>query len=355
MSRRVFVPDFSTEGVAAGLSLLLRGGRLDDADMEQRIVRLEERFQVYTATCPQPLWAPGLRITAGMQAMVEIYLPLAEIRRAFERLFTMAMVPPPVHSASLLHTRDNWLAVLHHLAPLVSYPSPARLLRQLTTDEAYRNRLLFALFLPRHYGCDFDRYPGQTTFLADWLVTQRGRLGGMIRCLDAACGCGEGTYGLAGLLTACGYPGRRATVTGTSLEPLELFAAAHGWFPHDRERQLLFRQRVAPLLSAAGQPQIGFHLEDLTSGQGDGEEFDVILCNGLLGGPMLHEVEPLERAIDGLARRLAPGGILLAGDHFHAGWKRRVPPQRLEEMLGRCGLRILDVAEGIGGEMPGEG
>jgi chemotaxis methyl-accepting protein methylase len=352
MSRRAVVPDFSPEGVTAGLSLLLREGRLDDADLERRIGRLDERFRVYATTCPHPHWAPGLHVTPGMRTLTELYLPHAEIRRAFERLLSLAMTAPPVLSASLLHSCDNWLDVLRHLGALVSHPNPALLLRRLMKDGDLRNRVIFALFLPRHYGCDFDRYPGQTAFLAHWLVENRGRLGGGTRCLDAACGCGEGTYGLAALLPACGYPASETSVAGTSLEPVELFAAAHGWFPHDRERQRLFRQRVEPLL-AGERPQISFQLEDLASVRDEGKEFDVILCNGLLGGPMLHEVERLQRTITGLARRLAPGGLLLASDRFHEGWKRRVPKQRLEEMLRLSGLQVVEAGEGIGGERPG--
>ena len=76
--------------------------------------------------------------------------------------------------------------------------------------------------------------------------------------------------------------------------------------------------------------------------------YDVIICNGLLGGPLLHGKEMLARVISLLAARLNPGGILLAADHFHGGWKQTTPSATLAELLTASGLQTVEAGEGLG-------
>jgi len=138
-------------------------------------------------------------------------------------------------------------------------------------------------------------------------------------------------------------------VHGSTLEPIELFAAAHAFFPHDSVRMREFRERVAPLIGAGSRLRMQFSLEDVGGSAGEGD-YRVILCNGLLGGPMLHEAGELKGAVAALAARLAPGGILLAADRFHAGWRLKVPREELVDLLRASGLQPLQVPEGIAGE-----
>jgi hypothetical protein len=83
----------------------------------------------------------------------------------------------------------------------------------------------------------------------------------------------------------------------------------------------------------------------------DGEQhgFDIILCNGLLGGPILHKKEELELAIGNLAKLLAPGGILLAADSFHGGWKQQCPQSELWALFETNHLKTCEAGKGIGG------
>jgi hypothetical protein len=85
------------------------------------------------------------------------------------------------------------------------------------------------------------------------------------------------------------------------------------------------------------------------TGDGGQRRFDVILCNGLLGGPILHEQESLERAIGNLAELLAPDGILLAADSFHGGWKQKCPQSELRALFEKKQLKTFEAGEGIGG------
>jgi hypothetical protein len=77
--------------------------------------------------------------------------------------------------------------------------------------------------------------------------------------------------------------------------------------------------------------------------------YDVVVCNGLLGGPLLHEQSALDAAVGWLALRLKKGGILLAADRFHAGWRRVIPLAELKSLFVRHGIRCLELPEGVGG------
>lgn len=344
-----FTPAFDSSVILQRLHRLLAPGIIADHDLERRCVRLDERFRVYAALSPHGLWAPGLVLTDEMRVASELYVPLSEIRHAFDRLLSRALRFAPFPDASPLHGSCCWLDVLHGLGALISEPNPASLLLRLMTDEAFRCRFLFALFLPRRYGGGFDRYPFQRAFLRQWLGDNRARLSGGIRCLDAGCGSGEGTYEMAMELLTCGYEARMCVVTGTTLEPLELFAAAHAFFPHNQNRQDAFRRRVEALCAAGMMAQLRFGLENLTCSEAGAEEYDVILCNGLLGGPFLAEPGKTAAVIRRLAGRLAPGGILLAADRFHGGWRRKMSREMLGEMVRQSGLTPLCPEEGIAG------
>jgi SAM-dependent methyltransferase len=217
-------------------------------------------------------------------------------------------------------------------------------------DEDYRRRFIFANFMPSRYGGGFGRYPGQARFLAGWLDGNRARIAAGVRCLDAGCGSGEGTYELAQLLLDMGFAAASIHVRGATLEPLELFAAAHAFFPHDREREEAFRQRIRPLFACGAAENISFHLEELgCMNSAEGKGYDIILCNGLLGGPFFNEPGGLTETVRRISRRLNPGGILLAASRFHGGWKKLLSDQALREIFRACGLKVMEVAEGVGG------
>ena len=131
---------------------------------------------------------------------------------------------------------------------------------------------------------------------------------------------------------------------------MELFAAAHGWFPHDPVRQVAFRRRINRLFIDSNAERITFFRQDLTeNGHYEEEGYDIILCNGLLGGPLLNSPETLERTVGRLCASLRPGGIFLAADRFHGGWKRLVPEDVLRGTVARCGLYVRALDEGMAG------
>ncbi len=344
-----YCPTCDPEIIEERLTRLLVPGAIQNNSLERQVERLAERFRVYAATYPYGLWAPGLAMTHEMRGTTESLLPMAEIRQLFRHLFVNSCVPPIPTAASPFRNAATWLDFLHQFQPFVRNPNPAVLLRRLLADGDERRRFLFALFLPRQYGGGFGRYLGQLAWLREWLAASRERLANGLTCLDAACGSGEGTYELVELLGEHGLPPERLTVHGSSLEPLELFAAAHGFFPHDAARQNAFRSRVTGLHAADLAERLLFSQEDLLTTPAGNDQYDLILCNGVLGGPFLNDREELARVIAGLARKLNPEGVLLAANHFHEGWQRRVTVETLRELLRECGLQALEVPEGVGG------
>ena len=348
-------PQFDQAAIERNLQDLLAPGVLSDRDLERRIAIFAERFRIYAACYPHGLWAPGLFVTPEMRNLTEFYLPLDEIRSAFDRFFTAALRFFPFLAASTVHSAPTWLDALHGLQPVVSSPDPASLLRSLMTDEDFRRRFIFVNFLPSRYGGGFGRYPGQLEFLRRWLAENRSRLAGKMCCLDAACGSGEGTYELALLLMESGFTVDFIHVRGVTLEPLELFAAAHCYFPHDARRTAAYRFHTAPLRTSGAAEKILFSLEDLIGSDPAKErEYDIILCNGLLGGPFLHEPRDLLETVRRLTGRLRENGILLAASRFHGGWEKLAPVEALREIFRVCGLQLLEVEEGVAGEK-GEG
>ena len=329
------------------LQQLLRPGILADPMLERHSARLAARFASYAACYPYGIWRRGLRLTPEMHRLTELYLPLGEIWPGWRALWGAALRVSPGVSQVEFCGLASWLAVLERLdQPLPM--APHLVLQLLAGDKQERERSLFAWQLPRHFGGGFGRYPAQLAWLNGWLTDQCRRRE-TISCLDAACGSGEGTYELAAALLRAGYAPERISVRGVTLQPLEVAAAAFAHFPHDAGRREEYRQWLARQLPRSVFPRIEFAREDLLAALPEGRRYNLILCNGLLGGPMLHGPQQAVEVIRGLAARLEPAGLLLAADCFHAGWRRRVPLAEIGQWFVAAGLRLQEVPAGIGG------
>jgi chemotaxis methyl-accepting protein methylase len=345
---RRYKPDISKEAIGKNIYRLLTPGAICNRRLAEITARLAEKFTIYADTYPHGLWAPGLAITNEMRALTELRLPLEEIRKAFDHLFALGLKYSPLTNSSIIHTATTWLDALQKLQPCVSRCDPAALLHRLQKDENFRIVFLFDLFLPKRHGGNFYRYSGQSSFLRKWVEMDQPYIKKSLRCLDAACGTGETTYELALLLLEKGFPSENFEVHGSTIEPLELFAAAHNFFPHDLKKQQIYRDITNPLFTTGTSDKIVFYQEDITRPAMEIEQgYDLILCNGLLGGPFVHTPRKLASTAAALAGRLNPGGILLAADTFHSGWKKIVPPSMLKGILSECCLRVNDIEEGI--------
>lgn len=306
---------------------------------------LNQRFSSYAATSPLPLPAPGLIITPEIRLQSELYLPIATIRRVFYRLYGQALAYPPICSSTPFHAALSWADCYATLPGwLQRSPNPAKLLEHLLQDHDLLTGFIFHSFLPSRFnGAGFDRYPDQLSWLRQNLVKSSGSL----RVLDAACGSGEGTWELAELLAAHGWQPEQVRLEGWTLEPLEVWAAENRSLPHDPQREKQYQQRVQPLLEQGWGERISFRIVDLLAEKNAPERFDLILCNGLLGGPIIHRQPELRQVVAALAGLLAPGGILLIEDHFHGGWKKRAPAELLVSLLQNTGLICRQAGEGL--------
>ena len=342
----------------------LLADELDAKTFRSYINSLNRRFDIYASTCPEPLIAPGLIVTTETRIQSELYLPIADITAAFYRLYAAALTYPPILSSTPFHHSMSWADTFVEMPPFLQFSAnPALLLDKLLTERETLQEFLFWSFLPRRFYGSLGRYPVQQNFVGEWLITVGKR---PLHCLDAACGTGEETYALALLLSEQGFAPEQICIKGWTLEPLEVWVAAHIRFPHDLRREALLRDVATALFQRGYDRSISFCCRDILtipsatespmemcgSAVIDKNRFDLILCNGLLGGPIIHDKKTVNQAVGNLAKLLAPGGILLAADHFHGGWKQKCPQGELRAFLEHNGLKYVETGEGVGGLKP---
>ena len=343
-----FTPNRDPGDAELTLATLIRP-HIDPLPFARRIQQLKRMFSAYKDFCPPPWGTRNLHITPEITYQSEHWLPLDQLRHHFHTLYRQALTYPPILSSTPFAHGNSWAAVVAAFPEFLEpYGNPAALLEQLVGDDGLRLRVLFWSFMPkRFYGGGSKRYPAQSTALAEWL-RQRNRHWKKLRCLDAACGDGSATYGLALLCAENGWTPGSLEIEGWALEPLEAWAAAHGRFPHDPAREAEFREETRKCFDQRFDTAVRFCCADIMDTPAL-ESFDLILCNGLLGGPIINVREDMAAVVGNLAALLAPGGVLLAADHFHGGWKKNIPGEVLGDAFKASGLSVVEAGEGISG------
>jgi len=323
---------------------------LDPSPFQPALRRLRRMSAAFAAFCPPPWPSPGLDLTPEIHYQSELWLPLAELQPTFShfRRAALGCAAPP--GGAPFDDAASWAGVAATLPPpLASCTTPARLLHRLVTDREVRRLYLFRASMPkRFYGGTMDRYPRQTAFIRHWLE-QRTTGDRPLCCLDAACGDGAATYGLARLLLDRGFAPRDFLVQGWTIDPLEVWAAAHCAFPHDPPRQETFRRWTLPIFAHNTERSLSFQQVNLLIAPPNRQCFHLILCNGLLGGPILNKREEMRQVVGNLATLLMPGGLVLAANSFHGGWKQKCPHHEVRALFASAGLTPLEAGEGISG------
>lgn len=341
-----FQPDLSVSALNLSLRRLLHSGSIMDSTLEQSCQKLSASYRLLCSCSPEPLWAPCLQITPELRRQSELYLPLAVITPVIRRLIRLSCRYEPFLTALPQAFSLSWYDALSAFRPVPASADPGVLIRNIAENEPLRQSVLSSLLNPVRYGGGFGRYSGQMEFIATWLNERSKNGGASLRLLDAACGSGEQCYELASLLQKSGVNWATAIIHGVTVEPLELATAAHGWFPHDKERQADFHREVKPLLAAGCGRLIRFIAGDIENPQWSGESYDLIICNGLIGGPMLHDRTRIALALSALTGSLKKKGLLLMSDRFHHGWHRKTPRSAVADLLVNAGLVSLDCKDG---------
>jgi SAM-dependent methyltransferase len=341
-----FTPSRDPGDAERALATLVKP-RPDSTLFASRIRRMQRMFSAFKGFSPPPWASPRLEITPEICYQSEQWLPLADISSHYFCLYRQVLTYPPVLSSTPFAQASSWASIVAGFpAFLEQRVNPAELLEQLVMDDDLCMKFLFWSFMPgRFYGSGSDRYPGQTSTINEWTWQRRGQ-GKRLRCLDAASGDGANSYALARLLVEQGWSPDRFRIEGWTLDPMEAWAAAHGRFPHDSARETSFRTATADCFAQGSAEALLFCPADILNAP-DTEPFDLILCNGLLGGPIMHAGYEMAAVMRNLTRLLAPGGMLLAADHFHDGWKQKCPQQGLRALCEQNGLLTIEATEGI--------
>jgi SAM-dependent methyltransferase len=299
------------------------------------IRRLHKRFCIYANTSTSPLPAQGLILTNNIRTQSELYLPISEITSVFYQLYSDVLSYTPIYSSTPFHNAMSWADVFCRLpSEFQTSANPAKLLENLLCDPQMLIRFLFASFLPNRFYGRVERYHGQYEFIRKWIAGKTR----VTRCLDAACGTGDGTYSLAKLLINQGFSVTDISIEGWTLEPLEVWVASHLRTVDSSALNKCITFRCNNLLTTTSIPTNHFN-----------ERFDLIVCNGLLGGPIINENGNIMLAVSNLVQLLSTGGLLLAANNFHGGWKQKCPQNNLRALFEKNGLKTFAAGEGIGG------
>ena len=124
---------------------------------------------------------------------------------------------------------------------------------------------------------------------------------------------------------------------GITREPLEAWMATTGCRPH--------------LHTAPVQPRLRTRDDSVRFVAGDAtlppvrRRYDLVLCNGLVGGGFLCEDSDYRRLLAALRRVLAPGGLVAAAARFHQG--RRPHLERFAVLARRRGWTVTGAAHAL--------
>lgn len=271
-------------------------------DIDAFNAKWQRRYQAYIAACPQPVWTPDLALTPELRYQYERFLPIDEFTRSLVSLLLDAVLPHVSWIPECLrrpHFRtiaDLWQRLPRTLAGRVQF-SVGELLP-----------LACALAAPDHFGTANTRYPEQHRFLQQWL-TDSISAGQTIYALDYGCGTGQGTRELSRIIAVHAA----VRVVGVTSQPLEAWMATHQRLPHRPDNPY-------PLIAG---PAPHFVVGDVCH-FASRQSADLVVCNGLIGGPFVNTDDAWPSLWYTLAGRRHQPGLLLVSDRFHDGHRKAV-------------------------------
>lgn len=312
--------------------------------------KLQNMFDSFLNYSTSPLPSPRLSVTAEIRCQCELYLPIRTVRSSFYKLYRAAVNHQPLYATSPFHRALSW-ADLYCAFPdwLQISPNPAIILEALLNDLQLLERFIFHSFVPERFnGSGLGRYIDQYSYIFEQLTFRLNS--GQLKILDAACGSGEGTWELVKLAADTGCRPEQLSIQGWTIDPLEIYAAYHRYLPHLPARESQYRSYVQPLMEAGWQQSVSFCAVDLLAElprENCEQQFDIIVCNGLIGGPVVSSPAQSRKIIATLGRLITPDGLLLIDNCFHDGWKKRYTPEMLMQEIRMAGLKPGRVFNGV--------
>ena len=257
--------------------------------LERHNLSWGRRLSLWRDYVQAPWWGPGLIVSPELRGTYEKWLPLEEylaslsnVARAF--LPDAAWLPFPLRRHCHSSLPDFWADL------------PPGLAGRVLIGEDELLPLLCALASPPSFGTAEGRYPHQLHQLRE--LAWPG-----CRILDVGCGIGLNTLEIASGLKELG-----PVVTGITSEWLEVWMASTRNIPHHAGRRVRFPDAEADFL------------------YGDAEHFsqtaDIIVANGLLGGPFLCAMPQFRNFLD--CCKASGAKLLFAANHFHQGRRAAV-------------------------------
>jgi predicted O-methyltransferase YrrM len=238
-------------------------------------------------------WTPGMIVTPELAARFDTFVPWQQVARSLRRV-ARAFLPSEEWIPMMLRdgTLETLLDLWQELPEICGRAAP---------EEDALLEFFCACADPPRYGTDAGRYPQQLKMLQE--------LNRPAKLLDLGCGIGLGTLEMSDALGT-------ASACGVTIEPLEVWMAERRTLPHDPRRTAHF-QRWKHLKN------VTFRAADITSYHSD-EQYDMIVCNGLVGGRFLNSRKSMETFLDCLEMNVTPEGIFAAANSFHQGNRENV-------------------------------
>ena len=310
------------------------------AEFKVELERLGRLFGVYALTSPSPLPASNLRITTEIRLQSEFYLPVSQVRKTAYRIYRAALSTEPVFNSTPFHSCPSWADCFSSLPGWLQFSSnPSRLFSNLLSDRELFHKFIFHSFIPSRFnGQGAGRYPEQQFIIKEHLSRLKSAGKNVIRVLDAACGTGEGTWELALLLSEAGFDRGSAELHGWTVDPLEVWAAENTTLPHDYERTVRYKKSVEKLSRFPEATVPIFTAINLLNYKASPEPFDLIVCNGLIGGPIIGTINETKIILQNFQRISKPASTILIADSFHEGWKKKLPAMIIRALLHEAGF-----------------
>ena len=265
--------------------------------------RWERLYSNWLMHAIPPWWAREIIITPDIRETYEKWLPIGEFRvslagvgRAY--LPDESWLPLPLRRGAYPSLPDFWAAMPSCFGGKVCF----------SEDELLP--LLCAMADPPRFGTTAGRYPEELEYMRR--IVREG-----MSVLDVGCGVGVNTLEMASALKGVSF-------TGITPEPLEVWMANNRRLPHDVRRQALMNRfgGVAVFRRGTAEEFAG--------------DYDVIVCNGLVGGRFFSKDSQYRAVLRCCAASLRPGGHVLIADRFHEG--SRLNLQRFREIAVASGF-----------------